>query len=236
MIACAVTGFKDSGKTTHTAALARELGRLGKRVGVIKRTEHGLDRSGADTATLLEAAHAVAGQGPGAAALFWNAEKDLHTLAALMEVDVLLVEGGKSLGFLPRLLVLRDPEEARDLAPDLALGVLGDAPAPDDLELTSLDHAAAANTVLERGFLLPGLDCGACGREDCRGLAVDMAAGRAAFADCVAANAEGLSVTVNGQPLGMNPFVARFFRAGVLGMLGELKGFSKGSIKIEMDS
>jgi len=50
-----IVGYKNSGKTTLTNALARELTGRGHQVAVIKHTSHHLDLSEKDTVILGEA-------------------------------------------------------------------------------------------------------------------------------------------------------------------------------------
>ncbi|NHZ45348.1 (Fe-S)-binding protein, partial [Nitratidesulfovibrio liaohensis] len=87
---------------------------------------------------------------------------------------------------------------------------------------------ALAELVAERGFVLPGLDCGACGQQDCAGFARMVVAHQAVPDDCCSVDGP-LSVTVNGHQLGLNPFVARIVSGSLKGMLAELKGYSPGA-------
>jgi molybdopterin-guanine dinucleotide biosynthesis protein MobB len=96
----AVTGYQDSGKTTATEAIVRELCRRSYRVGTFKHCHHGydLDRPGKDswrhrragaTRTVLTA--------PGGFALLSDPlpEEDLHQMAGWLfpDVDLVLAEG-----------------------------------------------------------------------------------------------------------------------------------------------
>lgn len=233
MRAVNVVGFKDTGKTTLAANLLAALGRRGHRPAALKFTHQaGLDKSGTDTAKLLGNAQAVAAIGEGESAVFWRAKKPLDTMLALLEADMVVVEGGKDLGVMPRIVIARDAAQARALgagSDGLALAVYGPegvdgVPAVSDVE-------ALASLVLEKAFLLPGLDCGGCGRESCRELARAIVAGTAGTKDCAALGGQ-VSVTVNGAPLALNPFVARMLGSGIRGMLSELKGYVPGEAVI----
>jgi molybdopterin-guanine dinucleotide biosynthesis protein B len=98
--------------------------------------------------------------------------------------------------------------------------------------LSGLDELASL--VLEKGFLLPALDCGECRRESCADLARDIVAGRALPEDCLG-QAGQLQVLVNGVPLGMNPFVSSIITSTIRGMLKPLKGYAPGRIEIRVE-
>lgn len=118
----AVVGWQDSGKTTVTAALVRELSQRGLRVAVIKHDPHGheTDRPGKDTYVHRQAgAVATALAGPELFTL-WERPAGPLTLAAaarrLPPVDLVLAEGWKGEA-VPRVAVVRP--EARGEAPAL---------------------------------------------------------------------------------------------------------------------
>lgn len=232
MRALAVVGYKKTGKTTLVVQLAQAIARRGQRVAIAKFTHSGLDQPKTDTATHLEHASAVIGLGPDQAAIFWPEGRKLVELLPFVDADFLLVEGGKELNFLPRVLLPREASEVAELRPELALGTFGPVTV-EGLEAFD-DPEALAECALARGFMLAGLDCGACGREDCGGLAAEIAAGAASAEDC-AARTSNFKVTVNGQTLAVGPFVERILESGIRGMLSELKGYGPGPISIEME-
>lgn len=232
MRAVSVIGFKDSGKTGAAVALAAKLKELGHRVATVKFSGSGFDKADTDTDRLLAASHVTAGISDEQSAVFWPERKFLHDLLPLFDADILVVEGGKDLGWLPRILVLREPADAEPLDGGLALGTFG--------ELGSeglpgfADAGAAAEAVLSQGFALPGLDCGACGRVDCRGLALDIVAGKAEPEECIASNSD-MTITVNGAQVALNPFVRDIIAGSLKGMLKSLKGYAPGRVEIVLD-
>ena len=232
MRAIAVVGYKKSGKTTLAMELAQALKTMGLTVTLAKHSHHGFDEKlDTDTARFRQHADMVLGFSPGGSFVSWPGERPLADLIPLVNTDILVLEGGKTLGVMPRIIIAPDEATAKDLDPELALAVYGDC-AVDDL-LATRDINGLARIAANAGFLLPGLDCGGCGRENCRALAADIVAGQATEADCVAQNGE-LKVSINGQPLALNPFIERMLRGGFLGMLRELKGFSPGPIDIHL--
>ena len=108
MRAIGITGFKNSGKTTLTGLLATALEGLGRKVAVIKCTHHGLDLPGRDTSKLSAPGRPVAALGEDDAAIFWRGKIGFMDLFTRLPADIVLVEGGKNLTFLPRVLCLRD--------------------------------------------------------------------------------------------------------------------------------
>ncbi|MGE9984241.1 molybdopterin-guanine dinucleotide biosynthesis protein MobB [Desulfovibrio sp. SGI.169] len=232
MRAIAISGFKNSGKTTLTALLAAALENLGRRVAVIKRVHHALDLPRSDTGKLRAADRAVAALGDNEAAIFWSGKVGFMDIFTRLSADIVLVEGGKSLAFLPRVLCLHHEREAPDLAPNLAVATYGAValpplPAFDQNSLTEL-----ARLVDEKAFLLGGLDCGLCGRKNCAGLTGDIVRGAAAPEDCPALTPPSFSLKVNGREVPLNDFTARILEGALRGMLAPLKGMAAGRVEI----
>ncbi|SKA73582.1 molybdopterin-guanine dinucleotide biosynthesis protein B [Paucidesulfovibrio gracilis DSM 16080] len=238
MKAISLVGYKNSGKTSLGLELVRILRQRGHSVAVAKCSSHGFSETeDTDTRRYKDVAQTVLGLSESESFISWPEQRDLLRLLPLLETDVLVVEGGKTLGYLPRVILSRagvnpEPVDDKALDPSLALATFGDAQLPGTPHLQ--DAEALADLVLDKGFLLPGLSCGGCGRKGCRGLARDIVAGRATVEECVATGGE-VDITVNGAPLPLNPFVARMLGAGLKGMLAELKGYSAGKVKIEFD-
>ncbi|BBD07365.1 molybdopterin-guanine dinucleotide biosynthesis protein MobB [Desulfovibrio ferrophilus] len=232
MIAVSIVGYKDTGKTTLALALGEELRSRGVSIAAVKFTHHdGVDIEGTDTERLRRVYGSAALLSPDGAALFWEGKRYLPDLLPLLNADVVVVEGGKSLGWLPRILLLRSIADAGSLGEDLALASYGDVEGYKMNHVT--DVSALADLVLEKGFALAGLDCGACGRPDCASLARDIVAGKATVKECQS-QFSGVEVTVGGNTIAMNPFVQRVFSASLVGMLKEFKGYAPGPIEIKL--
>lgn len=228
MIGINIVGFKKSGKTTLAGMLADLLQLSGLTPGIAKYTHQGLDMPGTDTSWLMKPGRTVAGLGPNEAALFWSKERHLPDLLPLIQADVLLVEGGKQLGWLPRILCLKEPEDAEHLNPELALATYG------EISVDGLPHFnpesldALVQLVRDKGFILPGLDCGDCGFPNCAGLAARIVAGKATPEHCKAKSSL-LEITANGTPIAMNSFVADMILGALQGLLRPLKGYAPGA-------
>lgn len=225
-------GFHNSGKTTLVVRLAEHMRKVGHRVGIIKSSRHGFDLGATDTGKLAATGCPTAGIAPGRTMLLLPRSLSLAALLPLLDADVLLVEGGKGLTCLPRIVLPKSQEDMAALEAGLAFGYWGENLQGGLAPLSGLEELAAL--VLDKGFLLPALDCGECGRDSCAGLARDIVAGRALPEDCLARPAQ-LEVMVNGVPLGMNPFVASIISSSIRGMLSQLKGYAPGRIQIRVE-
>ncbi|MEL7641910.1 MAG: molybdopterin-guanine dinucleotide biosynthesis protein MobB [Solidesulfovibrio sp.] len=228
-----VLGFKKSGKTALCEALVGHFAGRGVVPCALKCTHNAhIDKQDTDTGRFLPHCRTVGALAGKESALFWNDPRKLSDLIALLEGEVLVMEGGRDQAVCPRVLVLRDPAEAAELSdPGLVLGVFGPVRAAGLPHFETVE--AVAEAVLARGFTLPGLDCAACGRDSCGALAAEILAGQATPGDC-ATTTVALTVHVGGRQLTVNPFVERILSSGIRGMLRELKGFGPGPIEIRI--
>jgi sulfur carrier protein ThiS adenylyltransferase len=129
----AVVGPSGSGKTTLLARLIPELRSRGLKVGVIKHTHKdvALDTEGKDTWTFTEAGAGTVGIiTPSRAAVFLKSAPDIEDLARryFTGVDIVLVEGGKAIGGLKKISLVREGAERIDIPPDELLAVISDGP------------------------------------------------------------------------------------------------------------
>jgi molybdopterin-guanine dinucleotide biosynthesis protein B len=231
-----IVGYKDSGKTTLTHALARELTKRGHEVAVIKHTSHRLDLLGKDTATLREAVSRVGFISPQESGVFWKKPLSLENMIPYLEADILLVEGFKAEKTFPKIVCLRGELDDQDLFDGLAICAVGSAPEGRELDvpLLSLDEIGRiADLVEEKAFKLPNLDCGSCGFETCYELALEIVQGDRSVADCISLQPM-TEVRIDGELMPMNPFISDIVRGTILGMLSSLKGFKKGKIEIRI--
>ncbi|OEU67018.1 MAG: molybdopterin-guanine dinucleotide biosynthesis protein MobB [Desulfovibrio sp. S3730MH75] len=230
MKAIAIVGKKKTGKTTLGLALAKHFADKGMKVGVIKHSHHGFDEAeGTDTQQYKKVASCVAAYSPTQSFVSWNKEKPLQDLLPLLDADVIIMEGGNKLGWMPRIITVREDADEKEFFPELALAQI---PAcTKDNPPSAAEIKRLAELVMDKGFLLPGLNCGACGRELCREFAADINAGKATRGGCKATSGK-MDVTCNGMPLALNPFVSDILSAGISAMLGQLKGYTPGDLNI----
>lgn len=234
MKAVSIVGPKNSGKTTLGLKLAEHFKKMGMTVAAAKFSHHGLDWKETDTAKYAEHCDAVAGLGPSETFVHWTDRRFLPDILPLLTADVLIVEGGKSLGYLPRILCLSgDLSDGTDwLVPELAIASYGEQTVDGVEAMETVEDLAA--TVLKKGFFLPGMDCETCGRPDCKSLAMDIVKGTVTTDACLALH-NSIEVSINGAPLGMKPFVEDIVSAAIREMVRTLKGYSPGEATIKLD-
>jgi molybdopterin-guanine dinucleotide biosynthesis protein B len=251
-----IIGFKNSGKTTLARKLARELIRRSHKVAVVKHLSHHLDLPGKDTTILGEEAGQVGFVSPQGSGVFWKKQLNLEDIIPYLEADIVLVEGFKMEKTYPKVVCLRrepddaDPRRSGELFDGLAICAVGppdqvgelDVPSFDRLKTPSFDRlriplldrddvGKVADLVEQKAFKLPNLDCGGCGHERCYDLAREIVAGSRSVGDCVSLH-PATEVSVDGQPIPLNPFISRIVRGTILGMLSSFKGFKKGKVEI----
>jgi molybdopterin-guanine dinucleotide biosynthesis protein B len=234
--AIGVIGFKDSGKTTLTRALAQELAARGHAVAVVKHTSHHVDLPEKDTSVLLEAADQVAVVSDGMTGVFWRRAKSLEDTLAYLDADIVLVEGFKGQTSYPKIACLRGQADDADLLDGLVVAVVG----PTDLvEVHGIpafdrdDVGAMAGLVEAAAFKLPNLDCKGCGRETCYEMAREIVSGTGSVDECVSLQPSA-EITIDGEPMALNPFISGIVESTVLGLLSSLKGFRQGKVEIRL--
>ena len=203
----AVSGYKNSGKTTLCRRLLKELGKLGVRTGYIKRTsEEALSEKKTDTGSVAEM---------GVDSALWGsdglrfesplaAEPTPQSIASryFPDAELVILEGGKELE-LPKVWVASNGEPTPNF-PGIFL-------------------------IYDRSF------SGNCGRVFGSGSEAALAAKLADFVRGAAYRSA--SVYIGERQLPMKDFVADFVRGGILGMLASLKGGERGgdSVRVYLD-
>ncbi len=71
---------------------------------------------------------------------------------------------------------------------------------------------------------LPGLDCGRCGYDSCRGLAKAIYEGKNDLSDCEVREEKTVELEVDGEDVPLENFPALMLEKGIKGMLKSLKG------------
>lgn len=229
----AVVGFKDSGKTMVVEALVAELTQRGRRVGTLKHTAENIafDTPGKDTARHRDAgAKAAAILHQDAAAIFIDDHVPIgDAVKALGDLDVLVIEGFKTVDTHARILVPREDDDIPQLTNGLEIAAvkihgskfMGDTSLP---VVNLADAEALADIVEEKVYpILPGVNCRGCGYEDCRSLGEAILSGEADAKQCVRNSVE-FTLRVNDEPVPLGGFVQRAFKGMLLGFLRSLKG------------
>ncbi len=200
-----LVGRPDCGKTTLLEKLIPELSGRGYRIGTVKHHVHefDMDKPGKDTWRHKKAgAHTVVLSSPSGIGIIRDTDHDcgLDELAARYfgEVDLLIAEGYKQAQF-PKIEVFRREAQPEPLAErdHTWIGFVGDPAEARGLPCFAADQVAAIADFLIDRFL---------------------------FAPPTGPE---ISLTVNGQPVPLNRFVADFLRQSVMGMVSSLRGCAK---------
>jgi molybdopterin-guanine dinucleotide biosynthesis protein B len=231
-----VVGFKDSGKTRVVEAIVGELTARGLRVGTLKHTVESmeLDTPGKDTSR-----HRVAGAKASAilhdkaAAVFIDEYLTVMEAANhLGSLDVLVIEGFKTLSTHARILVPRYNEDVKSLSNGLEIAAvkLPSSSISNDIGLPiySLDDSSElVDLIMKKAYpMLPGANCNGCGYDDCLGLGKAILKGEASAKSCVL-NRSGFTLKVNDNPIPLNNFVRKALTRMLLGFVSTLQGGEK---------
>jgi molybdopterin-guanine dinucleotide biosynthesis protein B len=231
-----VVGYKNSGKTTLTHALAQELVSRGRTVAVIKHTSHQVDVAEKDTATLLGAVGQVVVMSDDMMGIFRQGAMSLEDALAYLDADIVLVEGFKGEKTYPKIACLRGEADDADLLDGLVIAVVGLIGEVEPQGIPTFDRddvSTLADRVDTAAFKLPSLDCKACGHETCYDMAREIVAGTGSVEECVSLQ-PAVEVTVDGEPIALNPFISGIVQSTVLGLLSSLKGFRQGRVEIRL--
>ncbi len=238
MKAISIVGFKNSGKTALCEALLSIWEEENFFADYLKFSHCSFDLKRTDTQRMLHEKRKVFGVCESETVSFLLKKSSLLEILSGAQNPFLLVEGGKGELFLPRVLCLRSKEEVHDLNKELAIASFGF----DDFTKTAfMPHytlnnvRALAKLILEKAFVLGGIDCKACKRESCYALACEIVAEKASVDDCKALKKNrAVDIEINGVKLALNPFVEDIVKETIKGMLSTLKNTSNGTIKIEI--
>lgn len=227
-----IIGFKKSGKTTLGVRLAKELGDMGHRVGVIKHAHEDINLADTDSSRYRAYSDFVAAVSPRESEIILKGKHSLEEALKYAEGDIVIVEGFKREKTYPKIVCLREKEERKDLFDGLEICTAGFGEGIADFNISDDDHVKAmARMAVERSFKLPDLDCGHCGFENCYDLARAVVAGKEDLSRCVSL-APPVTIKIAGEELPLNPYNTDLFRKTIQAMLSCLKGFKKGTVEI----
>lgn len=239
MQAIGIIGYRKSGKTTLILKLSGELIKRGYKVAVIKHTSENIEQPNTDTSKYQKILTQVAAVTPEGLVIFLKNKKNLEEIIKYLEADIILVEGFKRERTFPKIVCLRKEEEKDELFDGLQICTAGFASKDvnsnifDFNILEDEDIKKIADIVLEKSFKLPNLNCGACGYQNCYGLAQEIVKGDKTPDNCSSLEPSTL-VKVDGKTISMNPFISKLVKNTITGLLSSLKGFIKGDIEIKI--
>jgi len=230
--AVSIVGYKNTGKTDLAFRLCSQLKQNGNSVSYVKFSSHGFDSKDSDTQRLSQITDQVAGISKQGSFVSWPSKLSVLDLLPLLNSDFLIIEGGKVLDYLPRVVISDSIQAYQDLSSDLALAAWSDL-LDTDFYCTQ-DISSLIEIIQKKGFILPGLNCGACNHGRCFDLAKAIINGSADIEECVCLHTE-LNIEINGNKIPLNPFVSSLINGALKGILSNLKGYSPGNAKIELE-
>ena len=162
MQAVVITGPKKSGKTALLALVAEVLERKGKRVAVVKYSQHDLEKGNTDAFWLMRPKRTVVNVSPEETAVLWSEQLPFEAITKHLEADVLLMEGGDAPCSVPRIVCLPEDVDdaeffARECGSLTVIAVYGSALPGGIAHFPEIDPAAAeriAEIVLEKGAVV----------------------------------------------------------------------------------
>jgi molybdopterin-guanine dinucleotide biosynthesis protein B len=233
----AIVGYKKSGKTSLLMNLADELSKRGNTLSSVKHVSCHLDLPGTDTYQHRDFVHQTAAIAPDESAIFFRKSLDLNEIFSYLKADIVLVEGFKNEKTFPKIVCLRPEDNPEELMDGLEICVVGKPKETHDINVPILDPqkdiGAIADLVEEKAFMLPDLNCGACGYDNCYEMAKQIVKGDKDISDCKVLTSD-LEVRIDGNILPLNPFVSGIIGNTIQGLLSSLKGYQKGSIHIKI--
>lgn len=248
MKAFAVIGYHHSGKTTVVTSLVKALTQKGYRVATIKdihNEDYRVDTEGKNTWQHIQAGAVMTfSRGLHDSALIFPKPLSLREMTALMQCDYLIIEGMKDAP-VPKILCAESTEQLEELFDDTVFAISGklangktEWQEPPLLDVfTELDKLVAL--VQDKVFeLLPDSDpacCSACGLT-CYEMAKAILKGERRRTDCKTDSAPQVSLTIDGKPVVIVPFVQNLLKDVLLGFVSNLKDINpQGNITIEIN-
>ena len=158
-----------------------------------------------------------------------------EAVAGLGGLDFVVLEGFKHLENVARIMTSRNEGEIEGLSNGLEIAVadtLGKGqPTRSRVPVIPLGRAGELADLVEgKAFpLLPGLNCGGCGYDECEGLARAILSREADAGECVGLDFGDLCLRVDGEAVPLGPFVKEVTRNVVLGLVRSFKGVGEPS-------
>lgn len=247
----AVIGRKASGKTAVIESLVPELIKEGFSVASIKHIAHenfSIDKEGSDTWR-----HYRVGANPVIAFSRSEVDimirapnislEDIFGAAISFGANVIILEGFSSMILeersIGKIICIRNLEEYDEFKEhvkddliafcslqDLGTNILNIKCDRQILVERTLNFVKRKAKIFETMNSLARLDCGKCSRKTCEELAEEIYRGTASIRDCVIMEMKtkmNARVTVHGEDIPLQPFVAEFIRRTILAMVSSLK-------------
>ena len=231
MKAVGIVGYKKSGKTSLALNLCREIINRGHSVVMVKHSDSGLLPGDVDSTKMVDCAGQGAAISDSETVLSFNKGIVLEQVLSHFKADYAIIEGFKDERTYPKIVCLRDENEAKNLFDGLQIAVVGSG---EDLSVPLVnDIGEITDLVLKKAFKLPNLDCGGCEYDTCYELAQAIVSGDRSVDECVSLHPKAM-VRIEGETVPLNPFTSTLVSQTIQGMLSSLKGVREGTIEIKI--
>lgn len=245
--AFAVIGYHHSGKTTVVTSLVKSLTAKGYKVATIKdihQEDFRVDTEGKNTWQHIRSGAVMTfARGLHDSALIFPKPLSLKEMTALLKCDYLIIEGLKNAP-VPKILCAENTEQLEELFDETVFAISGklangktEWQEPPLLDVFT-ELGKLTDLVEEKVFeLLPDSDpacCSACGLS-CSEMVKAILKGERQRSDCKTDFAQQVSLSIDGKPVVIVPFVQNLLKDVVLGMINNLKDINPaGNIRIEI--
>lgn len=234
-----VIGYTGSGKTTTIENLIKEFVKRGYSVGTVKEIHFEafkMDAEGKNTYRHRQAgAETVTALGYHETDVLYKGAMNIYDVLKHYNQDIVILEGTRN-AVVPEIVVCGE-DKIPELTP-LTIAVSGkySNTHSGDYEGMPIINAVTeverlADLILEKTPpLMYDMDpkcCSLCGT-DCRGLLSDILKGKRSYSECVLNNRD-ITLSIDGSDVPMVPFVQNLLKNVTLGVVSELKGYSKNS-------
>lgn len=209
-----VVGTKDTGKTLLVTKIVEKLVKRGYKVGTIKHVGHELDVKGKDTWKHREAgASLIVGTNNETFFLLEDKLQLDHILEItknLKNLDYIMIEGFKTSNYAK--ISVTDFEDEFTLKK------------VDPFSITEDELESLVDLIEERAYgMFSQMNCRDCGFKGCNDMAQAIVRGEAKENACYMKKEKNVELKVGGTEIPMNPFVQKFIKNTVLGMIKALK-------------
>jgi molybdopterin-guanine dinucleotide biosynthesis protein B len=222
-----ITGYSDSGKTLLIKKIIKRLSAEGYKVGAVKVSSSDIDLNseGKDTYEFGKSgAIKSIFTNKKSVAIFINEKTNFRDVTPMFtDMDYVLVEGYLNE---PVIKLCLDERHIND---------------PLAIDIRKKDIEEIYGIVKEKAtILLPNRDnCGYCGEKTCFDMMKKIMNGKRKSEDCVILKEREISIEVDGEKVGLPPFLKKMIKDVNVGMLKNLKlpkNFKEITIKIDGNS
>ncbi len=235
-----IVGYKKTGKTTLIEKILETLNKRGiYETTVIKHSEHNISLPGdTDTERMFKNSSKVIGLFKDSNIILSKIKEKYNDIIRTLNTKVLIVEGFKSVKNIPRIICIKDEKEIEELSNGLELGYFSlekikskkyDIWGPEDIKKIT-------DIILEKGFVLPNINCGKCNERTCFEFGEKLIKKETDIYRCsYIKDKEPINITINNEELVLNKFTADALRNIITAYLKTLKGIGEGPVEIKFE-